>query len=97
MNMRGRKQKSMAEQKETKQSTRTSTPGVEPSGRRSRGETGVATPPSRKEERNKDGADLGMGEERNGEDRRLKGEWEKTDGQSPQPWQSALSLGSYQR
>ena len=67
----------MAEQKGTKQSTRTSTPGVEPSGRRSRGETGVATPPPRREEEgNEDGIDLGTGEERNGEDRRLKGEWE---------------------
>ena len=74
--MTGRKQKSMAEQKGTKQSTRTSTPGVEPSGRRSRGETGVATCPLRKEEGNEDGADLGTGEERNRKDQRLKGEWE---------------------
>ena len=25
----------------------------------------------------------------------VQGEWEKTDGQSPQSWQSPLSLGSY--
>ena len=66
--------KSMAEQKEQNREPRTSTPGVEPSGRRSRGET---TPPTRREEEgNEDGIDLGTGEERNGEDMRLKGEWE---------------------
>ena len=67
----------MAEKKEQNRAPRTSTPGVEPSGRCSRGETGVATPPPRREEEgNEDGIDLGTGEERNGEDRRLKGEWE---------------------
>ena len=69
---------SQSQTKRSKQSTQTSTPGVQPAGRRSRGETGEAA--SLREEGNEEGIDLERGAERNGGEWRLKGEWEKTDG-----------------